>query len=266
MMDWARKSGLPGGEKLRHVDAWVDGIRLADVGPVLIQQVTETPPEMELAYGTRPGRPGRDVVTNRRRALRVTIDAVVRELYDLPRRTQAAEAIAKWARGSVLELSSRPGEFLRVINRAVPTLGQIRDYTAALKIEFEADEIPYWQSKSEITASETGATGSFGISIPGTAENIPVGFIFTPTGTLNNLTVSVGDTSITLSGLNIDGAVVVDYDEAGRIRIKTGNTSLLGYRTSLSSDYLAANGGSADITWSANVSGTLTVKARGWYA
>ena len=257
---------MPGGETLRHVDAWMDGIRLADVGPILINNVTESPPEMEVAYGTRPGRPGRDVVANRRRALRVTIDAVIRELYDLPRRTKAAEVVAKWARGSVLELSNHPGEYLKVFNRTVPTLGQIRDYNSVLKIEFEADEIPFWQSKTEITASETGATGSFGLSVPGTAENIPVGFVFTPTGTLTNLTVTVGETSITLSGLNIDGAVVVDYDEAGRIRIKTGNTSLLGYRTPLSSDYLAANGGSADITWTANVSGTLLVKARGWYA
>jgi hypothetical protein len=55
----------------RHMDAWMDGVKLADVGAILIQQVDESPAEMEITYVTRPIRPGSDVLQNKRKSLKV---------------------------------------------------------------------------------------------------------------------------------------------------------------------------------------------------
>ena len=38
----------------RHVEAWMDGVRLSDLGAVLIQSVNEPSPDQEITYGNRP--------------------------------------------------------------------------------------------------------------------------------------------------------------------------------------------------------------------
>ena len=89
----------------RHVDAWMDGVRLADLGAILIQDVNEPTADQEITYGNRPGRAGRDVLVNKRRLLRVSIEIAIRELFDLKKRTAILQAVAGWANGSILELA-----------------------------------------------------------------------------------------------------------------------------------------------------------------
>ena len=112
----------------RHVEAWMDGTRLSDIGPIIIQDVNELPPDMEITYGVRAIRSGQNIQKYRRKSLRLTIEAAVRELFDLGKRTAVQQAMAGWASGSILELSSHPGQQLHVICKNVPTLGKIRDY------------------------------------------------------------------------------------------------------------------------------------------
>lgn len=251
----------------RRIEAVLDNVQLRDIGPVLISQVREPPAEMEITYGARPGRSGQDVLSCRRRLLRVSIDVQIKELFDLALRTSAQQAIAGWARGSILELSNHPGQQLHVKCRNYPVLGDVRDYTSELTIDLEADEIPFWEEKVPVNGSGSGASGTIQMFIPGTAEEIPVDTVFTPSGTLTTLTVTAEcggiSKSITLNGISISGAVQLTHDARGRLEITSGNISLLPYRTADSADDLLIPAGAATITWSANVSGSMQLTARG---
>lgn len=253
----------------RHITAVMDGTQLDTLGPILIQQVNEPPAEMEITYGTRPGRSGRDVLTRRRRSLRVTIDAAIKELYDLSKRKDVLQAIAGWADGSVLELSNHPGQQLHVICRNYPALMNVREYTQEISIELEANENPFWEEKIPATAAGSGASGSTQLYIPGTAGEIPVNASFTPSGTLTTLTVTAAcggvTRSITLSGMSLASGTAVQLTHAAwdRLEIVRGSTGLLQYRSPASSDDLLIPSGKATLSWSANVSGSMQFSARG---
>ena len=251
----------------RHVEAWMDGVRLSDLGAVLIQSVNEPSPDQEITYGNRPQSEGRDVLVNKRRGLKITIEAVIRELFDLAKRTKIEQAIAGWASGSILELSNHPGQRLHVTRRMDPALGAVRNYNSVIKIELEASEIPFWEDIVPNTYSGSGSSGSGTLLIGGTGFQIPVDATFTPSGTLTTLTVTVAcdgvTRSIQLSGMSVSGAVAFGRDEHDRLTIKNGNTSLLRYRTQASADDLVVPHGSATVSWSANVSGSMAFSARG---
>ena len=251
----------------RHVDAIMDGVPLNAVGPIIIQQVQEPAAEVEITYGARPGRNGQDVLSTKRRALHVVLQTAVHELYNLQRRNEIVQAMAAWACGSVLELSNHPGQRLHVTRKSGPALENVRDYTAQISIDLEADMIPFWEDKTPVTASGTGTSGSKTLYIPGTADEIPVEAVFTPTGTLTALTVTAAcggiTRSISLSGLSVTGDVKFERDAFNRLSIKNGTTSLLRYRSEASDDDLLIPAGTATLTWTANVSGSVQFSARG---
>ena len=251
----------------RHVDAWMDGVRLADLGAILIQDVNEPAADQEITYGNRPGRAGRDVLVNKRRLLRVSIEIAIRELFDLKKRTAILQAVAGWANGSILELSNHPGQRLHVQQKAAPSLGKVRDYTTVMDINFEASVIPFWEEIIPVTLSSSGTTGSGQLHIPGTVDQVPIDFTFTPSGTLTALTVSVASGGVTqqiqLTGLSVTGAVSFGRDADDRLTIMNGNTSLMRYRTQVSADDLLIPCGNATVSFSANVSGTGVFSARG---
>ena len=135
----------------RHIEAVMDGVRLADLGNIVIRSVNEPDPEMEIEYINRPTRGGREVQKRKRKALRVTINAAIHELYDLKKRNEIRQAVAKWCDGSILELSNHPGQRLHVISKAEPGIGDVRDFNSEMAIELEANEIPYWEESAPNT-------------------------------------------------------------------------------------------------------------------
>lgn len=251
----------------RHVDAWMDGIRLADLGAILIQEVNEPAADQEITYGNRPGRAGRDVLVNKRRLLKVTIGFAIRELFNLSKRREILQAVAGWASGSILELSNHPGQQLHVQQKSAPSLGSVRDYTQVMNIEFEASVIPFWEEKVPATYSMNGTSGSGTMHIPGTVDQAPVELTFTPSGTLTSLTVTASCKGVTqqiaLTGMSVTGPVVFGRDSEDRLTIKTGNTSLMRYRTQASADDLLIPCGLATVSFSANVTGATSFSARG---
>lgn len=251
----------------RHVEAIMNGVPLSAVGPVLIQQVQEPPAEMEITYGARPLRNGQDVLSSRRKSLKVTIDTAIKELFDLGKRSSILAMMAGWAKGTTLELSNHPGQFLAVKCRNFPSLGAVRDYTSKISIELEASEVPYWQELIPATGSGSGTTGTVNLFVPGTADDVPVDLTFTPSGTLTSLTVTVSSSgvtkSISLSGMSVSGAVKLQREAGDCLGIVTGSTSLLQYRSESSADDLMVPAGAVEVTWTANVSGSMAASARG---
>lgn len=255
----------------RHVDAWMDGVNLASLGAILIQQVEESPAEMEITYGSRPIRAGRDILTHKRQALKVTITCAIRELKDLKKRMQILQQMAAWASGSVLELSNHPDQRLRCRCKAYPALGSVRDYTSEIKIELEATEAPYWENLIPDQWSQGSTTsGSKNILIPGSAP-CPLSFRFTPASGYSNGSLTVTATGggvtkqIVLTGLTVSSGSSLDLemDDQERFVIHSGSSNKLSCRSISSADDLTMPAGTATITWNSSAQGSVLITARG---
>ena len=252
----------------RHIEAWMDGVRLGDIGDIVIRDVIEPAPEMEIEYTGRPVRGGRSVLKRRRRALRVTISAAIHELYDMNKRSSVHDAIAKWCSGSLLELSNHPGRQLHVISLGEPGLGSDRDFNSQLDIELEANVIPYWEEKLANAASGTGTSGSTTLWIPGNAKEVPIDVTVASGNAISSLTVTVAcggvTKSISLIGLSsVTGAISFSRDAEDRLQILTGTTNLMPYRTAASADDLVIPAGMATVSWSVSASRSISFSARG---
>ena len=252
----------------RHIEAWMDGVRLSDIGAIVIDGVSEPPPDMDISYQAWAQRSGQGVLKRRRKSLRVTIHAKIHELYDLQKRNAIRNAIAEWCGGSILELSNHPDQQLHVMCKAEPGLNDVRDFNSVMDIEMEANEIPYWEDKAPNSVSGSGATGSATLLIAGTAKEIPVEVKFTPGSTIAALTVTVScggvTKSIALSGMSVSsGSIVFGRDDKDRLTIKNGSTSLMRYRSAASADDLIVPAGNATVSWTAGVSGSISFSAKG---
>ena len=253
----------------RHIDAWMDGIRLSEIGDIVIREVEEPAPDVEITYGARSIRGGQTVQKRRRKALRVSIHAAIHELRDLTKRNAVRQAIAAWCGGSLLELSNHPDQQLHVVCKAEPGLGNVRDFNSELTIDLEANEIPYWEEKIPNSTTGSGASGSKTLLIAGTAKEIPVECTFTPGSALAALSITVSCGGVTktiaLSGMSISSgsAVVFGRDEKDRLTIKNGATSLMRYRSAASADDLTIPAGNATVSWTAGVSGSISFSAKG---
>lgn len=255
----------------RHIDAFMDTVPLSSLGPIYIQQVHEDAPSMEIAEASIPGRYGARLITRKRQSLRVTIEAAVGELFNLKRRAGIMEQIAGWAQGRILELSSRPYRRLRVVCTGEPTLGEVRDYTAACRIELTAYDVPYWEDKG-VTAmaltNQAGASAAANVYIPGTVAS-PVDLLIRPSAaTLHSCTVTVGENVITLTGLSIPATEALTFrrSEHDILIIEHDGEMLLSTRTAASSDDLMTPPGYSPFSFSADVACQVTVNTRGRWA
>lgn len=251
----------------RHIDAWMDGVRLADLGAVFVQGVDEPAPEMDIEYVNRAIRGGRGIQKRKRRALQVTIHAAIHELFDLKKRAEIRDAVAQWANGSILELSNHPDKRLHVICLAEPGLADVRDFNSTLDITLEADVIPYWEEKWPVSVAGSGTSGSKTLVITGTAQEIPLEITASCGSGMPTLTVAVtcGGVTKAIGLAGMAGVTTINFsrDTQDRLQILTGTTSLLPYRTVTSSDDLMVPAGIAHLSWFSDASVNITFSARG---
>ena len=246
----------------------MDGVALSTVGPVIIRQVHEDPPQMEIITGERPGRTGERLIATRRKSLRVTIEVIIQELFNLSARSRVQERLAAWAMGSILELSNHPERRLHVACTAMPSIGEVRDYTSALRIEFMAYDVPYWEDAAPMQTTLSGTEGSGQLLILGTVET-PVSLSIKPTGgALAAFTVTVAGQSIALTGLSVPQGEELRFerDRWDDLAILLGGASLLSRRSAESADDLLSDPGRAAVSFTANTECTVTFSARGRWA
>lgn len=252
----------------RHVEAFMDSVPLSAIGPVIIQQIHEDAPSVEVSEATVPGRYGSRLISKQRTSLRVTIEAAIRELFDLRTRAAVMEQIAKWSQGRILELSTRPDRRLRVVCTGEPSLGAVRDYTATCRIELTAYEVPYWENRAVNTVSLSGAETAANIYVPGTVPS-PVEVDIQPTGAaLTTVTVTVGENTIQLTGLNVAAGNTLSFrrSENDVLIISCGEDHLLSHRTPESADDLMTPAGYSAFSLTANTACQVTVATRGRWA
>ena len=250
----------------RHIDVTMDGAALPS--GIIVQQVHEDPATMEILNGDRPGRDGQLVLGSRRTTRKVAIECLITEIHNLQTRAQKADALAQWARGTALAVNYRPTQVLRGHCTSYPSLTDVRDYTAPLRVEFTADVVPYWEDAAEITRSISNAKIS-SISTSFNSGTVPAPLCVTVkpvSQTLTAFSVTAAGQTISLTDISVSTlqTLYIDRDERDNLRIRRSSTSYMSKRTAESADDLLITPGNASISITAdqNVNVTFTYKGR----
>ena len=235
-------------------------------GQILVQNVIDNTPQAELSWGDNPGRAGQRLLGRRRVSRRVDVVYAIRELRDPAARASIVDLVNGWAEDGVLEVSNRPNQRLRVVCTARAAIQKPMDYTEQFTVSFEASPWPYWEDLLPTMLAMTGSNGSGNLLNPGTAPSYVSASVTPSGGTLNTLTLTVGDTSFSLSGLGVASGneLTIGYDERGILRIRSGNLGLLGCRSETSSDDLIALPKRWNaVSFTANTSCNARIEVRG---
>lgn len=256
---------------ITRYDVRLDGRSISDVDPsVIVTDIVYNQPMEQMEQTSLAGRDGSSM-RRRTRSASVSVSVEIHE-QDPRARMEVCRRLQSFAmRGGVLTTSDRPGQRLRVVCTQPPVISSALRWTQLETIIFTAYDVPYWEDirQTSLSVASSGSGGSLYIS--GTARVTPVSVSVTNTSSsvVNTLTVTVGDTSMSFASLGLaSGAkLVIDYDDAQRLRIRIGNTSKMDKRTAESSDdLLAVCNQATSVTVAANASVTAVCTARGrWY-
>jgi hypothetical protein len=234
---------------------------------ILIQDVSHTAP-MTTREWLRPANRDSMIPGNMRRdGCGVGIKFVL-PVRDYAERMEALSAIKAWGiHGGILETEDRPGQQLHVVCEKMPNMSSVKSIGDVMEIQFKAYTRPFWEESTPETLTMTaGTSGSGTITVPGNIDGALVEAEITAGASVSEITLTVGDTSITLSGLALENGQIVkiQYDERNIQSIKVGGTSLMDKRSG-SDDLLTVCGENA-VEYSASASVQVTLKVRGLWA
>lgn len=262
-------------KELRRQNATINNLGLREVDAHIINvRAIEPEAQVDMSYAARPTRPGQVLLKRQRRSKKIQIQFMIRELYDLAERNAILDAVNAWAQDGVLQISTRPNQMAQVIVTKYASPADIRNYTDAYTVEFEACGVPYWQDQTPATLELSGGTTATGGQIVTNGNVISVAdAVITPTGgTLTGFTAQSFSEAGMLSDIGINGMsvaagtpVVFSHDARGILRIESGGQSMLGYRSSTSSDELLVTPHYCIINCIANTAFDVVFSARGWY-
>ena len=179
-------------------------------------------------------------------------------IYDIAKRNEACQKVAKWAEaGGSLVTNERSGQFLRnVVCEQFPTIESAKNWTDPLTVVFSSTYVPYWVSSSESTRLLTGKNVSGTLKLDGNTGYSLIGVTVTALERFTKLQLTVGDTVLSLDGLDVavNKQILVDYANYRYLRIRrrtpSGDTftdyvSMLSKLDPSSSDNLRAPCGSS---------------------
>ena len=234
-----------GGDMLRAADRRISITNFA-------QEITEKTDRESRSAGLDGRRRGR----HSREMIRVTVRFRVLETRDPEAREMAVEAANAWARDGWLEISTKPGKRLFVTCEGRAAIGDAEDPKEEYELAFESAESPFWEDKAETVFSMSGASASQSVRVPGTADAVFDASVTPSEGTLNTLTLRMGDTYFYFSGLGVAAgtALVLNHDGYGNLRIMAGSSSKYACRLGASDDELRAGPGAVTAGFAANVS------------
>lgn len=188
-------------------------------------------------------------------------------IYSISERQSVLQSIVAWAKnGGKLRTNDMDGVYLDCICEQLPSIQSVKKWLDPLTVVFSAYAFPYWQDEDPAIASLTGRNSGGSIDVPGTAKKAYASVAVTSkAGTVTSLTIHVGSTAISLSGISIakNKTVIVDYDKNRILHITSDGVSLLSKRTGASSDDLYALCGETNeirVVASSEVTATFTIR------
>ena len=251
-------------------EARLDNHPLTDAGAnLMITDVIYSAPEERVQAEELGGADGSRMQRVTRSRLSVSLTILLRERD--PMRRQAAYAqVQRWARGGgSLTLTDRPGQRLQVDDVRLSGLGSTQRWTDALQLTCIAYNKPYWESEYPAVATlGTAALESSALLTPrGNAASAVVDVDITAVGgTINALTLTAGDTTMSFAalGLAAGATLTLEHAKSGLLVIRAGTTSKLDKRTAASADELLLTPGLPGLVrYNANASCTAVFRTRG---
>lgn len=231
---------------------------------ILILDVNYDDPGRVYENVTTAKRDGSIPVSHYKEQATVNISFEIHE-YDIAKRQKICQSVIAWAKkGGILETNDREGQMLFCICETLPYISSVRNWTDELIITFTAYSIPYWQEKTPSRLTLSGTTGSGYLYVPGSAPKTYVEATVTANAALTSISLTVKDTTITLSNLAVASgkSVVISYDDKMIQSIKADGVSVLGKRTG-ADDLIAECGVRNAVSFTANASCSVTFSARG---
>lgn len=246
---------------------WMNDRALTEIDPdIVITDILYTPIQRAFAttqFTARHGSlPGRDFIAENR----VSVSFMIRK-YATDERQTVCQAINNWCyNGGWLKVSDRPGQRMYVECTKPPVLPSVLRWLDVITVEFCAFVYPFWEDETPKTVElDAGDEGSVYMMC---ALDTEAEATITAGEALTSVTLTCGDTSITLAALSIaaGATITIRYTEKDRIlEIKSGNTDLMTYRTSASSDDLIAKPGANALAFTASGAASCVFSFRGAY-
>lgn len=232
---------------------WLDGLPLHEIDPtIFITDIQEQEPQMDVLTAARALGDGLRVSKRTRQSLSVVVRFAIRE-YSTVRRKAVLQKVISWARkGRYLSISDRPGQRLRVEMNAPPAMSSALKWTQELTLTLTAYSSPFWED-----ATTTKRSGNGSMYVPGDAPSVTVDAIITDAP--ETLTITAGETSMTLEGLTA-GATVKILHEDGVVKITENDASALHKRTAASADELRIVPGRTNQVSSSGGQATFTAR------
>ena len=248
---------------IMRYELYMDGTSLSSISDRIVVTDIKYAPAVRSFNQSKVAHRGGYIISNGyydKTSVQVTFS--VRE-YSIRERQSIIQNICKWADGRILETSDRIGQRLKCKCVKYPDLSAL-NWTENLSMTFQSDVNPLWESKFMTEIQLTGTSGSSSVFVEGSAGESLVEAEITTEATLNTVTLTVGETSMTIAKSDM-GNVVLSYNEKSVLSIKHSTTSLLPYRTG-SDDLLAKCGAFNQFSFSSNASCTVKFKTRGcWH-
>ena len=260
-------------KQLRRQNAYINnlGLREADARIISVRAI-EADAQVDASYSAWPSRPGQMPLKRLRRSKKIQVQFMIRELYDLAARNAVLDAVNAWARDGVLEISARPDKMAQVIVTKYANAADIRNYTDAYTVEFEACGVPFWQDKTPARLELSGTEGSGSLVVGGNVGTVLEAQLTPTEGTLGALTITATGAdgraaSFAFSGLNVASGttLTITHDAWGVLRIYAGDAGLMGKRAPESADELTISPGAATVAFEADTTVGAVFLARGWY-
>ena len=185
--------------------------------------------------------------------------------YDIAERQAVCQSVCTWARdGGVLRVNDRPEQILRCECDQLPYVASVMKWTDPLTVVFGAYNVPYWQQENVDSDVLSGTSASGALYVTGNAPEAVVSATVTAQATLKRIVLTVGDTSMTISGVSVakGRSMILSYTDDGILQITYNGSSVLAYRTG-ADDLIAKCGMNNNVSFTADAQCRVEFTARG---
>lgn len=253
----------------------LDGEQLDQVDDrIVIQGFEPRAGKDTFATATAYASPGQRVTAAHRDSMDIIVKFSVRlKKGHMAERTEIIDKANAWARlayyGAWMTTNEREGQRIRVRIVQYPDPGDQRNWTGVYQFTFRAYAVPYWQDETpNVSRRANVQSQSLALGVGGNTETVmDLGFTNTSGGTINAVRVSTGSAMVAFAGLGLPSgkALVIGHTEKGKLTALCNGASCLAKITEDSSHDLWIEPGVANVAFSADGAGTLTISTTGRY-
>ena len=251
---------------MRHtLEAYMNGVALTSLGGIQITNISHTPAQVEVISTPLALAHGESVLQINKKQAMVGIEFIMPGISPSQRQEKLL-AVIEWTKQGPLTVSDRPWQQLNCICTSPPHFTSAITRLERLTALFTAYEIPYWEDTLPSMLPLSGLNGTGSLFVPGTANETYAEIKAAPaSGTLNELTLTVGEDTIAFADLGATAAdpLTITYNKNIQ-KIMVGNNSALDKRTAESADNLRVMLGVPNtVSFEADVLTTVQFSARG---